>query len=50
MRTHTDFADVNGSRLHYEIAGAGPPLVLIYGFSVDSRSSERQKSEVIWSD
>lgn len=25
------FADVNGARLYYEVAGAGPPLVLIHG-------------------
>ena len=42
MQTHTDFADVNGTRLYYEIAGAGPPLVLIHGFSVDSRMWDDQ--------
>lgn len=25
------FAEVNGTRLHYEIGGAGPPIVLIHG-------------------
>ena len=32
-----NFADVNGTRLFYEIAGAGPPLALIHGFGLDTR-------------
>jgi 3-oxoadipate enol-lactonase len=31
------FADVNGTRLFYELAGAGPPLTLIHGFGLDTR-------------
>jgi pimeloyl-ACP methyl ester carboxylesterase len=36
------FADVNGTRLFYEIAGAGPPLALIHGFSLDTRMWDDQ--------
>jgi 3-oxoadipate enol-lactonase len=36
------FADVNGARLFYEIAGAGPPLALIHGFSLDTRMWDDQ--------
>ena len=28
-----DFAEVNGTRIHYEVAGQGEPLMLIHGFS-----------------
>ncbi len=28
---------VNGTRLYYEVAGSGPPLVLIHGFTLDTR-------------
>jgi pimeloyl-ACP methyl ester carboxylesterase len=31
------FINVKGSRLHYEEAGSGSPIVLIHGFSADSR-------------
>src|SRR5215210_3003339 len=40
--TLSAFAEVNGTRLFYEIAGAGPPLTLIYGFSLDTRMWEDQ--------
>ena len=36
------FADVNGTRLYYEVAGSGHPLVLIHGFSLDSRMWDAQ--------
>ena len=36
------FADVNDTRLFYEIAGAGPPLTLIHGFSLDTRMWDDQ--------
>lgn len=36
------FADVNGTRLWYESAGAGPPLVLIHGSPLDARMWDRQ--------
>ncbi len=31
------FAEVNGTRLYYEVAGSGQPLVLIHGYALDSR-------------
>src|SRR5579859_5230405 len=36
------FAGVNGTRLHYEIAGDGSPLVLIHGFGLDLRMWDAQ--------
>jgi 3-oxoadipate enol-lactonase len=30
------FADVNGTRLYYEMAGSGHPLILIHGFTLDT--------------
>jgi pimeloyl-ACP methyl ester carboxylesterase len=42
MPTQTGFADVNGTRLYYEVAGSGHPLVLIHGFTLDTRMWEDQ--------
>jgi len=36
QRPQQGFADVNGTRLYYEVGGAGPTLVLIHGFGLDS--------------
>jgi len=36
------FADVNGTRLAYQITGSGEPLVLIHGFSLDTRMWDEQ--------
>ena len=36
------FADVNGTRLFYEITGVGPSLTLIHGFSLDRRMWDDQ--------
>ena len=36
------FAEVNGTRLYYEVAGAGHPLVLIHGFGLDTRMWDGQ--------
>lgn len=36
------FADVNGTRLFYEIAGAGSTLTLIHGFGLDMRMWDDQ--------
>jgi pimeloyl-ACP methyl ester carboxylesterase len=38
----TGYAEVNGTKLHYEMAGTGVPLVLIHGWSFDSRCWESQ--------
>ena len=32
-----NYAEINGAKLYYEIAGAGTPLVLVHGFSLDRR-------------
>lgn len=42
MQPQTGFADVNGTRLYYEIAGAGEPVVLMHGFSFDTRAWDAQ--------
>ena len=42
MQTQTGFAEVNGTRLYYEVAGSGHPLVLIHGMSLDTRMWEDQ--------
>ncbi len=36
------YAEVNGTRLYYETAGAGHPLVLIHGYTLDSRMWDDQ--------
>lgn len=36
------FAEVAGTRLYYETAGSGPPLVLVHGFTLDSRMWDDQ--------
>jgi pimeloyl-ACP methyl ester carboxylesterase len=35
MAEQQGFASVNGTRLYYESAGSGTPLVLVHGFSLD---------------
>ena len=35
-------AEVNGARLHYEVTGSGPALVLIHGNTLDTRMWEGQ--------
>ena len=42
MRKETGFADVNGTRLYYEVAGSGDPLVLIHGMTLDTRMWDDQ--------
>jgi pimeloyl-ACP methyl ester carboxylesterase len=44
MQMQRGFADVNGTRLSYEIAGAGEPIVFIHGFSLDHRMWDDQFS------
>src|SRR6266487_1520634 len=34
--TANGFAELNGARLYYEIAGAGHPLVMLHGHLIDS--------------
>jgi pimeloyl-ACP methyl ester carboxylesterase len=40
--TKTGFAEVNGARLYYEMAGEGHPLLLIHGGLADSRMWDDQ--------
>ena len=42
MQLQHGFLDVNGSRLFYEVAGAGVPLVLIHGTALDTRMWDDQ--------
>lgn len=42
MQIDTGFADVNGTRLYYEISGSGHPLVFIHGFTLDTRMWDDQ--------
>jgi pimeloyl-ACP methyl ester carboxylesterase len=42
MCTEQDYAAVNGTRLYYEISGAGDPLVLIHGNTLDTRCWDDQ--------
>lgn len=37
MTTQTGFAEVNGTRLYYEVAGTGHPLVLVHSLLFDHR-------------
>lgn len=41
-RIETGFAEVNGTRLYYEVAGTGHPLVLSHGFLTDKSSWDDQ--------
>ncbi|MBI3733195.1 MAG: alpha/beta fold hydrolase [Chloroflexi bacterium] len=42
MNTQHGFANVNNTRLYYEVAGDGQPLVLIHGFTLDRRMWDHQ--------
>lgn len=42
MDTQHGFAEVNGTRLYHEVAGAGEPVVLIHGFTLDTRMWDDQ--------
>ncbi len=41
-RHQTGIADVNGTKLYYEVAGAGHPFTLIHGLLLDRRSWDEQ--------
>jgi len=36
------FAEVNGTRLYYEVMGFGQPLILIHGYTLDTRMWDDQ--------
>ena len=42
MDTQQGFAEVNGTRLYYEVTGTGRPIVLIHGFSLNLRMWDDQ--------
>jgi pimeloyl-ACP methyl ester carboxylesterase len=42
MQKEAGFAEVNGTRLYYEVAGSGDPLVLIHGMTLDTRMWDDQ--------
>lgn len=42
MRVERGFSEVNGTRLYYEVAGSGAPVVLIHGFTLDTRMWDDQ--------
>ncbi len=42
MATTTGFLDHNGGKLYWEAAGAGPNVVLVHGFSLDTRMWDDQ--------
>jgi pimeloyl-ACP methyl ester carboxylesterase len=42
MQSQTGFAQLNGTQIHYEIAGAGLPLVLVHAGIADSRMWDEQ--------
>jgi pimeloyl-ACP methyl ester carboxylesterase len=41
-RRETGFAEVNGTRLYYEAAGSGDPVVLLHAFMLDTRMWDDQ--------
>jgi pimeloyl-ACP methyl ester carboxylesterase len=42
MATKRGIAEVNGTRLVYEVTGAGPPVVFVHGFTLDMRMWDDQ--------
>jgi len=41
-RRDSGFAEVNGTRLYYEVAGSGEPVVLVHAFTLDTRMWDGQ--------
>jgi pimeloyl-ACP methyl ester carboxylesterase len=41
-RPSSGFAEVNGTRLYYEVAGSGDPVVLVHAFTLDTRMWDDQ--------
>src|SRR5579859_2012208 len=44
-RARNGYAEVNGTRLYYEVAGEGQPLVMLHGGLVNLRSWDSQVVE-----
>ena len=42
MKINSGYAEVNDTRLYYELSGEGPTVVLIHGFSIDTRMWDDQ--------
>lgn len=42
MEIQGDFAPVNGTRLYFETAGTGPPIILLHGHACDTRMWDDQ--------
>ncbi len=38
----TGYANINGGRFYYEVAGSGPAVVLVHGFTLDTRMWDSQ--------
>ena len=42
MAVETGFAEINGARIYYEVAGRGAPLVFVHGYALDCRMWDDQ--------
>ena len=42
MQIQTGFAPIDGAQIYYETAGAGTPIVLVHGFTLDTRMWDDQ--------
>lgn len=45
MTSERGIAEVNGTRLVYEVSGEGPPIVFVHGFTLDMRMWDDQVTE-----
>ena len=48
IKIETGFAEVNGTKLYYEQMGEGHPLILIHGFTLDTRMWDRHSPLLQW--